>query len=143
MVTRAARTCTLLAQDLYALAERTRLDDSEPMSPLVVQLVATISLCGAIALCCLAMRCWRRHATRKFLAGLPEASDDGTWLVVAFEWGGIEGVQSGRMPLDGIVSAHTTRIPVKQKHHSGSREIDACAHAMRELWWRIPTSELA
>ena len=94
--------------DYLALAEKTRAADDamSTTSPLLVQLIATLSVCALIGLCALLTRCYRRRALRLFLAGLPEASEDGTWLVVLYEWGGVEGTQSGRMPLDGIVSAH-------------------------------------
>ena len=93
--------------DYLALAEKARAADDamSTTSPLLVQLIATLSVCALIGLCALLPRCYRRRALRLFLAGLPEASEDGTWLVVLYEWGGVEGTQSGRMPLDGIVRA--------------------------------------
>ena len=96
--------------DYLALAEKTRAADdaaSGGVSPLLIQLIATVSVCALIGLCFLLTRCYRRRALRLFLAGLPEASEDGTWLVVLYEWGGVEGTQSGRMPLDGIVRMRT------------------------------------
>ena len=75
-----------------------------PMSQLLVQLVATSSVIVLIACCMIAFRCWRAKKLKAFLAQLPDASEDGQWLVVAYEWGGNK-IQSGRMPLDTIVRA--------------------------------------
>ena len=94
--------------DLLALAERTQYN--APTSPLLIQLVATLTSCAALALCTLVVRCYRRLALRRYLAGLPEASTDGAWLVVSFEWGA-QGVQSATVPLDGIVRAQPAPQP--------------------------------
>jgi hypothetical protein len=72
-------------------------------SPLLIELVATLAVVCTIATCCLAVRWYRARKLRLFLAGLPDAAPDGTWLVVAFDWDAT-GTQSGRMPLDGISS---------------------------------------
>ena len=80
------------------LAER---DGGPPL--LLVELIATASVVAAIAICCFTLRWYRARELKRFLAGLPEAAPDGTWLVVAYDWEA-SGTQSGRMPLDGITS---------------------------------------
>ena len=75
------------------------------LSPLMVQLVATSAVVAFVAVCFLGCRCWRRRRLRLFLAGLPEVADDGSWLVVAFEWGGYSHqTQSGKMPMESIAT---------------------------------------
>ena len=69
-----------------------------------VHLITTMVACTILFCALLSCRCWRQYKLRGFLSELPEASDDGTWLVVAFEWG-LGKIQSGRMPLEHIVRA--------------------------------------
>ena len=95
--------------DYEALSEKSRAASAPPTSQWLIQLVATSAALALIVICRLAYRCWRHRRTRIFLAGLPEASPDGAWLVVAYEWAS-QPVQSVRMPLDGIVSAQWHRF---------------------------------
>ena len=98
--------------DLLALAEKARADAEDPVSPLLVKSVATLSVCGILALCMGAIRCWRRRALRRFLAGLPEQSTDGSFVVVAFDWG--IGLTSSRLYLnDSIVRQTTARAQIE------------------------------
>ena len=73
--------------DWMRLAEEERAEAAQAPSTALTQLVLTLGVCSLIGLCMLGARCWRRRALNKFLAGLPEASEDGSFLVVAFEWG--------------------------------------------------------
>ncbi len=68
-----------------------------------VHLYATAAVCAFIALAMGTFRCWRARQLRAFLNALPDASEEGTWLVVAYEWD-FQKMQSGRMPLEGISS---------------------------------------
>lgn len=73
---------------------------------LVVQLVATAAAVALLLACYWLILAYRTRRLRRFLRGLPDASTDGSWLVIAYEWGepGQAQLQSGRMPLDSIGS---------------------------------------
>ena len=69
--------------------------------------------------------CWlcsllRARRLRAFLEGLPDAAPDGTWLVVAYEWG--DRVQSGRVPMEKITSISELRDAVVEY---GAEAVDA------------------
>jgi len=72
-----------------------------PMSPLMMQAIATLTVIAVLALVACQIKCWLRRKQREILSDLPEACPDGTWLVVAYEWEEAK-VSSGRMPLEGI-----------------------------------------
>jgi len=74
-----------------------------PMSPLMMQAIATLAVIAILALVACQIKCWLRRKQREILSDLPEACPDGTWLVVAYEWEDAK-VSSGRMPLEGIIS---------------------------------------
>lgn len=75
----------------------------DPLPPLVIQAIATLSVLLLLALAGLIARWMIRSRQLKLLEDLPEACSDGTWLVVAYEWDN-QKISSGRMPLEGIGS---------------------------------------
>ena len=75
------------------------------MNAIYVQLIATGAVCTFLVTVILACRCWRQRQLRFFLDGLPDQSDDQTWLVVAYDWADRRNGESGRIPLEGIVCA--------------------------------------
>jgi hypothetical protein len=89
--------------DYEMISQRARLA-AVYTDPLLIQVVATLAAVGAIFICYTLVALLRANRLKSFLRGLPSASTDGQWLVVAYEWGDAR-VQSGRMPLDRIVSS--------------------------------------
>ena len=57
-----------------------------PMSPLMMQAIATLIVITVLAFLACQIKCWLRRKQREILSDLPEACPDGTWLVVAYEW---------------------------------------------------------
>jgi len=80
-----------------------RAEQPPRMDMMFVQLIATCSVVLFITLSIMSFRCYRQRQIAAFLKSLPDASEDHTWLVVAYEWGGHK-MQSGRMPLEGLSS---------------------------------------
>jgi len=89
--------------DYYTIGEKARQRASSPYQydMMQVQLTASGAVIAFVIIAMLSFRCWKQRQLNAFLKSLPDASDDNTWLVVAYEWGGNK-MQSGRMPLDGI-----------------------------------------
>uniref|UniRef100_A0A7S4B251 Uncharacterized protein n=1 Tax=Chrysotila carterae TaxID=13221 RepID=A0A7S4B251_CHRCT len=78
-------------------------DEQHAMPPLAVQAISTLAVCTFLLLLAAAVRLYCRRKRQQQMGGLPDASPDGTWLLVTYDWGSALS-QSGRMPLEGINS---------------------------------------